>query len=258
MTVITKVHQRMKGVFLGLVLMAVIPQAAQSQVLIGILLGDKVTTENFHLGVDVGLGLSNISGISGTNLKSGFHFGLLAEWRFAKGFYFQPGLLPFYQVGAKDLPFKDFGLPPVDVVVTDKSAVRQLNYYAIPIIVKYGLLQEKLHLGLGPQVNILSSAKDVFDGTISNDISVTEDIKDQLNSTDTGIAFHAEYKLRGRYGVSVTARFYLGMSDLIKDNRGEAAKNRVFSLMATIPIGGDPTKKDDEAEEPKADAGEGS
>jgi hypothetical protein len=240
---------------LWLSLTALTPQTARSQILIGLLLGEKVTTESFHLGIDIGVGLTNVSGISGTRVRTGLHFGLLGEWRFAERLYLQPGLLPFFNAGADDMPFKDFGLGQLDSLVSNKSATRKLNYVAVPIIVKYGFVQEKLLLGLGPQINFLTSAADHYSGVINNDISVTEDVKGQLNSIDTGIVFHAEYKRKGRYGSSVTARFFLGMTDLIKDNPGAAVHNRVFSILATVPIGGDPTRKKD-GKKPKADASE--
>jgi hypothetical protein len=143
---------------LWLSLTALTPQTARSQILIGLLLGEKVTTESFHLGIDIGVGLTNVSGISGTRVRTGLHFGLLGEWRFAERLYLQPGLLPFFNAGADDMPFKDFGLGQLDSLVSNKSATRKLNYVAVPIIVKYGFVQEKLLLGLGPQINFLTSA----------------------------------------------------------------------------------------------------
>ena len=226
-------------------LIVLAPRPANTQVLLGILFGDKLSTEKFHIGVDVGLNLSNLSGIDGTGVKAGLLFGLLGEWRFAEHFYLQPELLPFYKVGANDLPPGGLDVQPLDSLATDKSASRRMNYFAIPVIIKYGVMEDKLHLGLGPQVGFLTGASDKFEGVVQNTITVTEDIKDSLNSTDAGIVFHAEYKFRGQFGASVAARFYLGLTDTIKDNPGDAVYNRVFSVLASIPIGGDPTEKEE-------------
>ena len=94
----------MKKLVLLLLLVVLAPRPASGQVLIGILFGDKVTTEKFHLGVNIGQNLSNLSGIDGTSVRPGLLFGLLGEWQFAENFYLQPELLPFYMLGATDLP----------------------------------------------------------------------------------------------------------------------------------------------------------
>lgn len=235
----------MKKVLLLAVLVAVLPRPAAGQVLLGILFGDKVTTEKFHLGVDAGLNLSNLSGVDGTGVKPGLLFGLFGEWRFADHFYLQPELLPFFKVGASDLPPGGPTVPPLDSLAAGTSPSRRMNYFAIPIIVKYAVMEKKLHLGLGPQVGFLTGADDTYEGVAANTITVTEDVEESLSSTDAGIVFHVEYKFRGQFGASVAGRFYMGLTDTIKDNPGDAVYNRVFSILASIPIGGDPTEEDE-------------
>ena len=39
-----------------------IPQAAQGQVLIGMLFGEKLTTDDFHIGLNVGANLAGLDG----------------------------------------------------------------------------------------------------------------------------------------------------------------------------------------------------
>ena len=38
--------------------------------------------------------------------------------------------------------------------------------------------------------------------------------------------------------MGVTARYYLGLTDIIKDNTGDALYNRVFTLGITMAMGG--------------------
>ena len=105
--------------FFGFVLVVAVlatlmsPRVAEGQVLISLLLGDKVSSEKFHLGLDVGLNLSNVSGIDDTKLRTGFFLGIFGEWRLArdKNWYLQPEIIPFYFVGAKNLPRSLF--PPL-------------------------------------------------------------------------------------------------------------------------------------------------
>ena len=221
-------------------------QPAQGQVLLGILFGDKLASERFHIGLNVGGNFADLSGIDGTKLKPGLMLGLVAEWKIAGNFYLQPELLPFYWAGAKSMPpaIED-APPPLDTLLTDNSAQRNLNYFEIPVLVKYGALRNRLHVGAGPQVGFLLSATDVFNGVITREITVEEDIGDSLNSFDAGVAFHLEYKLReSPFAASLSARYYLGLTDIIKDNSGDAVYNRVLSVFGSIPIGGGPEEEE--------------
>ena len=114
----------------------------------------------------MGGNFADLSGIDGTKLKPGLMLGLVAEWKIAGNFYLQPELLPFYQAGAKSMPpaIEDVP-PPLDTLLADNSAQRNLSYFEIPVIVKYGALRSRLHLGAGPQVGFLLSATDVFQTT---------------------------------------------------------------------------------------------
>jgi hypothetical protein len=210
-------------------------------VLLGILFGDKLASERFHIGLNVGANFADLSGIDGSKLNPGLMLGLVAEWKIAGNFYLQPELLAFYQAGAKGMPpLIEDAPPPLDTLVADKSAERKLSYFEIPVIVKYGALRNRLHLGAGPQVGFLLSATDVFKGVITREITVEEDIGDSLNSFDAGVAFQVEYKLNeSPFAASISARYFLGLTDTIKDNPGDAVYNRVFSVFGSIPIGGD-------------------
>ena len=78
-------------------LLALVPvREARSQVLIGLLFGDKVSTEKFHLGLNVGVNISDLSGVDGTKSRTGFMLGLLGEWRFADRWYLQPEMAFVY------------------------------------------------------------------------------------------------------------------------------------------------------------------
>jgi hypothetical protein len=219
---------------------------AHGQVLIGMLLGDKVSTENFHLGVGVGVNLADLNGIDDTSLRRGFMLGIIAEWRFADHFYLQPELLPFYQVGAKDLPEGGLDVSELEQEVTDIQARRELSYMAVPVLLKYGLLEDRLHIGAGPQVGFLSGATDIYEGVIENKITVDDDIEDELSSTDAGATFLLEYKLGDDpFSTGISVRYYLGLVDIVEDNPGDAVYNRVFTISLSVPMGGLPESEEE-------------
>jgi len=222
------------------------PRSADGQVLISLLLGDKVSSEKFHLGINMGLNLADLSGIDGAKARTGFNLGILGEWRFARNWYLQPELGVFYYAGATKLPADVFPPPPeLEDSLEGDDVKRRLKYFTIPLLVKYGVAENRLHLGLGPQVGFLTSASDTYKGTAStgNKITVDQDIKDSTASTDAGILFNLEWKVRPGFSPSLVARYYLGLVDTIKDNPGDTVYNRVLSIILTIPVGGDPSKK---------------
>ena len=214
--------------------------AANGQVLLGILFGDKLASEDFHIGLTAGANVSDISGVDDSSSKVGLVLGLLAEWKLSDRLYLQPELLPFYYTGAKNMPpggLED--VPELEDEVQDKARQTNLKYFEIPILFKYAIGDRRWHLGAGPQIGFLTSAKDEYTGVFTYDISITADRKDMLNSTDAGVAFVLEYKMgHGPFATGVTARYYLGLTDLIKDNTGEALYNRVLTIGATLAMGG--------------------
>ena len=51
-----------------LIILSLVAGTAQAQVLIGLLLGDKVSSETFHLGAEIGVNLANLSELEGSTL----------------------------------------------------------------------------------------------------------------------------------------------------------------------------------------------
>lgn len=222
------------------VLLTVGAGAANGQVLLGILFGDKLASEKFHIGLMAGANFSDISGVDGTKTKAGLALGLLGEWKVANNLYLQPELLPFYYAGAKNMPPGGLdGIPELEDEVQDKERQTNLKYFEIPILLKYALGNGRWHLGAGPQIGFLMSAQDVYDGVYENEITIRADRKDMLNSTDAGVTFVLEYKTGANpFAMGVTARYYLGLTDIVKDNPGEALYNRIFTLGITMAMGG--------------------
>jgi hypothetical protein len=218
-----------------------VPREANGQVLIGLLLGDKVTSEKFHLSLNIGANFSDLKGMEDTKIRPGFFLGLGGEWRFAEHWFLQPEIGVFYYVGANNLPMDYFPPPPeVEDIVTGNEVSRRLNYFTIPVLLKYGVAGNRLHLGAGGQVGFLTSAQDKYEGTSDNGnpVTVDQDIKDYTVSTDLGLLFNVEYKFKPDVlSMGIVARYYLGLTDTVKDNPGDPVYNSVFSVLLTVPIG---------------------
>ena len=56
------------------------------------------------------------------------------------------------------------------------------------------------------------------------------------------MVFNVSYKLRPSYGTGINLRYYLGLTDIIKDNTGDAVYNRVLSIFVSLAICDDPSE----------------
>ena len=239
-----RMHRTVLLVVFAAMMCLMAPKVAQGQVLIALLLGDKVTSEKFHLGLNVGVNGAQLDGID-SKMRTGLNLGIIGEWRFARTWYLQPEILPFYYAGASGLPASYFPAPPeVEDVITDPEVRARLKYFAIPVLLKFGVANDRLLIGAGPQVGFLLSSTATYKGesTNGNKVSVDQDIGESTESTDAGVVFNLEWKVRGGFSPSVNVRYYLGLKDTVKDNPGDAVYNRVLSALLTVPIGGDPSE----------------
>jgi len=136
--------------------------------------------------------------------KLSFHFGGLVEFGLSDKFSVQPEVL-YSSVGAKD----------------GDTSINE-NYLSIPVMAKY-YVAEGFSLEVGPQVGILMSA------TAKNG-SDSVDVKDSFKSTDFGAGLGAGYKMES--GLFFSARYVLGLSNVLADSGSEWGKNNVFQFSA--------------------------
>jgi hypothetical protein len=64
-----------------------------------------------------------------------------------------------------------------------------------------------------------------------------------LNTLDFALAFNLEYRLQKKKAIQIGLRYYLGLTDIYKDNPGESVRNSVIQVYLGIPMGGHPKEK---------------
>ena len=67
---------------------------AHGQVLIGMLFGGALSSENFNIGFEIGMNLSNVDGLNGGSLTRGTLLGLNSSWRFSEHYHQNTAILP--------------------------------------------------------------------------------------------------------------------------------------------------------------------
>lgn len=212
---------------------------AHSQVLIALLFGDKLNSDRFQLGIQLAGNFQNVTGWEGTGNRFSIGFGIYGELKLTEKFSVQPELLFKDPRGAGGVPGSEFDDENLDPLLADASATMKLAYVSIPVLLKYHL-SPQFSIGVGPQIGILSSAKNVYSATVyeTGDLSFKEDLSSFLNDIDMALAFNLEYKLmKWKRPVRIGLRYYLGLADIVKDNPGRPVRNSVIQINLGIPVG---------------------
>ena len=150
----------------------------------------------------------------------------------------QPELLFKDPRGAAGVPADVFGNANLDPLLENASVTMKLAYVSLPVLLKYHLTPS-FSLGFGPQIGYLSSARNEYVAQVysEEDLIFKDDIKSRLNKFDFALAFNLEYKLMRKRGIHIGIRYYLGLTDIIKNNPGNSVRNSVIQINLGIPVG---------------------
>lgn len=195
--------------------------------------GTVAQAQEISLGAKAGVNFSNFGGdeVGDSSARTGFHVGLVSEFKLTETFAIAPELL-FSQQGSQTEDKYDFG--GAEIVEENKQT---LNYVNIPIAAKY-YITEGLSIHAGPQVGFLVSANSKYDvrataGGVTTEESGELDNKDLYESIDFSVFGGIGYELP--MGVFFQARYTTGLSSVNKDSEGTDSMdikttNNVFSL----------------------------
>jgi len=213
--------------------------AANSQVLISILLGDKLNSGKVEFGLDGGLDWSNIHGLPGANTLTGFNLGFYFDIKLKNpAWMVNTGVIVKSPLGADDLPVYSLNDPHLDSVFAGGSVTRKLRYFNVPVMMKYKF-KNNLYVKGGIQLGLRAKAFDEFTNTIQDDedLKYKLKIKDQFHPLDAGLAFGLGYRLMGGNGMNIGLQYYLGLIDVVIDDASPNQYNRALYLTVGIPIG---------------------
>ena len=225
----------------------------QSQVLISLLFGDKLNSETIKFGLDGGLNVSTISGLNSQKPLVSWNLGFYFDFMLKKNphWYIHTGVLVKSTVGAKDIEYVPVGDSTLDAVFSQGQKDRKLNYFNVPILIKYKL-DNGLFFELGPMLSLLYKAYDVYNGQYEGeDLTLAVSMTEKANRLDVGVEAGIGYYLRKRDGIYVGIRYYQGLRNLGPDLPTLSMINSSFCLYASIPIGAGEKAKAKQAESKK-------
>ncbi len=231
----------MKKILMSLLLVFTLTSVSNAQALLILLFGDKLSTETFQMGINGSLSASNINGIDNTNYRISWAFGAFGEIRLSDDLFLHFNLTIKTPGGAKNVGPLVPVPPEVDTLLTAFKVTRSLNYITLPIFLKYKIGSVKL--GVGAQLGYLTSADDTYESTtpMGNDLTVVTNIRDNLNHWDAGVTGIIDYFFspeKNMRSLRLSLTYYYGLTDMLKDNTGNAWNNSIFLLSIGIPVGG--------------------
>lgn len=227
--------------------------SVHSQILISLLLGDKLNSGNLEFGLEGGYNFANVAGFESNNSLNNFNLGFYFDISVKDNWWFYTGVLVKANLGADNLSLAD--LERLDVTVYDEPGTysQKLNYFIVPALAKYKF-KNRMYLEAGPQFGLLYRAWVEYNSDIGGkDAQIKERNKSKVNIFDVGASIGTGYRLTDKVsGISIGARYYYGFTNVYKGESG--TNNSAIFLKVNIPIGaGKAAKKEENKNESKTE-----
>lgn len=215
--------------------------SANSQVLISLLLGDKLNSDGLEFGLEGGYNFSTISGFESNKYTSTFNLGFYFDIRLKNQWSLYTGTLVKSKVGIDMLTPADLDFLKTTTYPDQGEYKQVINNFVVPALIKYKF-KNHIYLEAGPQFGLLYDAWVEYN-TNTNGISarIREENKDQFNRFDMGFTGGFGYQLKKGKGMTIGVKYYTGFLDVYKDKSG--TKNSSFYIKMNIPIGANKKKK---------------
>ncbi|MCD4730199.1 MAG: PorT family protein [Bacteroidales bacterium] len=216
-------------------------QTAQSQIIISLLLGDKLNSDNLEFGLEGGFNRSYMSGIDGAKGLNNYHLGFYFDFRIKNEWFLNTGVRVKSNSGATKISPYTLNDKDLDTVFVNGNVTREIGYFYVPIHIKYRFAKQ-FFANAGVQVGLRNSAKDYFYNTYykDDDVSFKLDIRDYVARLDAGLSGGLGYKFKGT-GMNLGVTYYYGLVDVMKDSQDPYynvnAKNSSLYIYVDIPIG---------------------
>ena len=222
---------------------------AQGQVLLSLIFGDNLNSEKVEFGMNGGFNLSYIRGIENSkavnNWELGFYFDIHLKpespWYAATGVYVKSN------VGGRNIPLDYPALREINDSVYNGfinakgTASIGFNTFYVPINLRY-LTKWGVFVEGGVQMGLVFKTRDVFTAEVSGS-ELHYEVKKGIRNNglykwfDGGVDGGIGYKSKGSLGWKIGVWYYVGLSNIYKNDLGYKAYNSSLYVLATIPIG---------------------
>ncbi len=213
-------------------------QKGQSQILMSLIFGDKLNSPNIEFGLEGGANFSTISNQENANFRTNFNLGFYFDFNLKNpSWVFNTGVMVKSSMGAKSLPVYGLNDENLDKVFSEGTVNRKINYFNIPLMLKYKF-ENNFYVKGGGQLGMLSKARDIFQEEYNgSDVEYKNKIRDQIHVIDAGLAFGLGYRLKVGYGCNLGIQYYHGLVPIFKGDSNPTQYNRSIYVTAGLPIG---------------------
>jgi hypothetical protein len=228
---------------------------ANSQVLLSLLFGDKLNSGKVEFGLNGGFNLSYLRGINESKAQNnwalGFYFDILLKeespWYLGTGVYIKSNVggtnVPLgtngplgsgYNRQINDSVFNGF-------VIANGTVEKQFNTFYVPMNLRYKF-KNGFFIEGGPQAGLVFKTHDIYNAEVDG-FKLTYDAKKGVRNNelykwfDGGINGGIGYKSKGKTGWKLGVWYYVGLTNIYKNDLGPKAYNSSLYVLATIPIG---------------------
>ena len=220
-----------------------------SQVLIALLLGDKLNTGKIEFGLDGGMNFSNISDLETDKYLRAWNLGFYFDIKMKDQLFFNTGVLVKSSVGTDNLTQSDLEFLGASIYnfeegnYNDGDYSQKINYFLVPALIKYKF-KNNFHIEAGPQFGLMYKAWIEYNYEEDGDSGrIKEDNKDDVNRFDVGLVGGVGYRLLKGLGWTIGLRYQYGLTNVYKDVSGK--RNNSLYLKLNIPFGISQEKKDE-------------
>jgi Outer membrane protein beta-barrel domain len=212
--------------------------SAHGQVLISLLLGDKLNTGNIEFGLDGGANFSTLPGVSESSSIPGFHLGFYFDIKTKSKYLFHTGVIVKGPMGASGITPYSLNNPDLDNAFQGGEVKRNLRYFSVPVMMKRPFSNHFFAEG-GFMLGLMNKSFDEFiqDINKSGDLTFKLYNRDSYHPLDAGLIAGVGYRLMGGNGMNLGVRYYYGLVDITLDDTGDNIYNRSLYLTVGIPIG---------------------
>ena len=192
---------------------------SNAQVLISLIFGDELNTGNIEFGLDGGLNWTTINGIENADYLMGWNLGFYFDIKLSEPWMINTGVVVKGNMGAEGIPVYSLNDPELDNLFVDGSVTRKLNYFSVPIMIKYKF-ENNIYVKAGVQLGLMYNGYDTFIKSVKeeDDLQHEVKIKGQYHPLDAGLAFGLGYRLMGGDGMNLGINYYYGLIDVRVDD----------------------------------------
>ena len=205
--------------------------------------GDKLNSDKLEFGLAGGVNFSNISNLPespDTKALAGFHLGFYFDFKMTRTLFLHTGVIVKSPLGAKNLNPYEIGDPDLDSISHEGTVNRLFRQFTVPVLARFYPVEDRFFLEGGLHLGLMYRATDEFTYDVfqKEDLVFKNDVTDMHNKIDAGLAGGLGFKLAKKLGMRLGARYYAGLTDVLKDNpNSKGALNSSFYVYATLPVG---------------------